>query len=285
MPVERLAMVSFRDLRIRTKLTVGFGAVIVVLATIATIGALATMSVRDSAETALDRDARLNAIALELQVHVTNAQNAAAAFRFDATRGRARATADGAERTVAGEINAARALVAEARPLTRTQAAELDLIAAKLDEFEAQFKQVQESIRQRESVGADGVALFADVGFESVSGAVAAAAGRLGAAGKAATSAARSDISDTSVAAVRTVAVVSAIGVLMAALLVIVLSRTITGPLGNLADVSNRMSLGELDVHIGVHSKDEVGQLADSLRRMQASLRAAIERLRARRAA
>lgn len=45
------------------------------------------------------------------------------------------------------------------------------------------------------------------------------------------------------------------------------------------------MKLGELDVEIPVEGRDEVGQLAESLHRMQASLRAAIERLRARRAA
>ncbi len=45
------------------------------------------------------------------------------------------------------------------------------------------------------------------------------------------------------------------------------------------------MSLGELDVDIDVEGRSEVGQLAESLRRMQASLRSAIDRLRQRRAA
>ena len=71
----------------------------------------------------------------------------------------------------------------------------------------------------------------------------------------------------------------------LAIVLVVVLAATITRPMSHLVDVADRMSLGELDVEIDVEGKNEIGQLAESLRRMQASLRSAIERLRARRAA
>lgn len=72
-------------------------------------------------------------------------------------------------------------------------------------------------------------------------------------------------------------------GVIAALLLAIVVSRSITLPIGHLAQVADRMSLGELDVEIDVEGNNEVGQLAESLRRMQTSLRSAIERLRQRR--
>ncbi len=74
-------------------------------------------------------------------------------------------------------------------------------------------------------------------------------------------------------------------GLLVASVLVIFLGRSITRPVKRLVDVADRMSLGELDVEIDVTGKNEIGQLAESLRRMQASLRSAIERLRMRRAA
>lgn len=74
-------------------------------------------------------------------------------------------------------------------------------------------------------------------------------------------------------------------GVLLALGLSLFIAVTITRPLNHLADVADRMSLGELDVEIDVESKNEIGQLAESLRRMQASLRSAIERLRQRRTA
>lgn len=64
----------------------------------------------------------------------------------------------------------------------------------------------------------------------------------------------------------------------------ILLSRTITRPLTQLTQVADRISLGELDAKVEVRSKDEIGELAESIGRMQASLQAAIERLRIRRA-
>lgn len=68
-------------------------------------------------------------------------------------------------------------------------------------------------------------------------------------------------------------------------LLVLVIAASITRPLSHLVEVADRISLGELDAEIDVSGTNEVGQLAESLRRMQTSLRSAIERLRTRRAA
>lgn len=75
------------------------------------------------------------------------------------------------------------------------------------------------------------------------------------------------------------------IGVILALGLAAFIAATITRPMKHLAEVADRMSLGELDVDIDVEGDNEIGQLAESLRRMQASLRSAIERLRQRRAA
>ncbi len=74
-------------------------------------------------------------------------------------------------------------------------------------------------------------------------------------------------------------------GIILALALAVFISATITRPMRHLAEVADRMSLGELDVDIDVEGTNEIGQLAESLRRMQASLRSAIERLRQRRAA
>ena len=77
----------------------------------------------------------------------------------------------------------------------------------------------------------------------------------------------------------------AAIGIIIAIGLAIFISATITRPMTHLAEVADRMSLGELDVEIDIEGDNEIGQLAESLRRMQSSLRSAIERLRQRRAA
>ena len=61
------------------------------------------------------------------------------------------------------------------------------------------------------------------------------------------------------------------------------MARGITEPILKLTQAADRISLGELDTKIDVDRKDEVGELAEAVSRMQASLQAAIERLRARR--
>lgn len=63
------------------------------------------------------------------------------------------------------------------------------------------------------------------------------------------------------------------------------IAASITRPIERLAYIADQMSLGQLEIEIDVESSNEVGQLAESLRRMQASLKGAIERLRNRKAA
>ncbi|MBI5305795.1 MAG: HAMP domain-containing protein [Chloroflexi bacterium] len=77
---------------------------------------------------------------------------------------------------------------------------------------------------------------------------------------------------------------ISGIALIVAIIVALALSRAITVPLTRLSSVADRISLGELDAKIEVTSHDEIGELAEALARMQASLQAAIERLRARRA-
>ncbi len=62
------------------------------------------------------------------------------------------------------------------------------------------------------------------------------------------------------------------------------ISRALARPIIQLTEIADRISLGELDAEIDIQRKDEIGALADAVGRMQASLQAAIERLRARRA-
>ncbi|MFN0146840.1 MAG: HAMP domain-containing protein [Dehalococcoidia bacterium] len=71
----------------------------------------------------------------------------------------------------------------------------------------------------------------------------------------------------------------------VATFLAVMIARSITGPIERLVVAADRMSLGELDLTIPAGGAREVRRLAESLARMQLSLRSAIERLRARRAA
>jgi methyl-accepting chemotaxis protein len=71
-----------------------------------------------------------------------------------------------------------------------------------------------------------------------------------------------------------------AVAALLAVLAGIIFARGIVKPILKLSDAADRLSLGELDVVIDVSSKDEIGQLAKSITRMQDSLRIALEWLR-----
>jgi HAMP domain-containing protein len=67
--------------------------------------------------------------------------------------------------------------------------------------------------------------------------------------------------------------------VVIGAVVSIVLARGIIRPILTLTRVADRISMGDLDTPIGVDTRDEIGDLARSLGRMRASLKAAMARL------
>ena len=66
-------------------------------------------------------------------------------------------------------------------------------------------------------------------------------------------------------------------------LIVSIYGTKLTGRIKSLTDVADRISVGELDAEIKIKSKDELGDLAEAISRMQDSIRLSIERLRRRR--
>jgi HAMP domain-containing protein len=58
--------------------------------------------------------------------------------------------------------------------------------------------------------------------------------------------------------------------------------QRLTKRIKSLTETAYRISLGELKVDVGIKSKDEIGDLADAIYRMQDSIRLSIERLRRR---
>jgi HAMP domain-containing protein len=62
-------------------------------------------------------------------------------------------------------------------------------------------------------------------------------------------------------------------------ILSLIISRQIVRPILRLKDLADNMSRGDLDTAVGPQSRDEIGELALSLERMRASLKAAMIRL------
>ncbi len=66
-------------------------------------------------------------------------------------------------------------------------------------------------------------------------------------------------------------------------LCIIIYGYRLTSSIQYLTEAADRISVGDLEAEIEVKSKDEIGNLADAISRMQDSLRFSIERLRRRR--
>jgi len=62
-------------------------------------------------------------------------------------------------------------------------------------------------------------------------------------------------------------------------------ARSVIHPIRQLSEIADKISMGELDTPIKINEKGEVGALAESIERMQTSVKAAIERLRKRKEA
>ncbi|MBI5875144.1 MAG: nitrate- and nitrite sensing domain-containing protein [Deltaproteobacteria bacterium] len=67
--------------------------------------------------------------------------------------------------------------------------------------------------------------------------------------------------------------VITAVAVILSVLLAYIVIRSITQPLNNMAETSQKIAAGELDVAVNVNSKDEVGILANAFREMIAYLK------------
>jgi predicted Zn finger-like uncharacterized protein len=69
---------------------------------------------------------------------------------------------------------------------------------------------------------------------------------------------------------------------LLVGLIVSIFGNRLAGRIKSLTEVADRISVGELDAVIDINSKDEIGDLAEAITRMQDSVRLSIERLRRR---
>jgi HAMP domain-containing protein len=75
------------------------------------------------------------------------------------------------------------------------------------------------------------------------------------------------------------IVLVTALGLAVAAVLAVLIAGSVIKPIIELSTAADAMSRGQLDVPIAVRSDDEIGELARSIERMRASLKAAITRL------
>ena len=70
---------------------------------------------------------------------------------------------------------------------------------------------------------------------------------------------------------------------LLIGIIVFVYVHRLTGKIKSLTEVAERISAGELEMEIETRSRDEIGELAEAIARMQDNIRLSIERLQRRR--
>ena len=70
---------------------------------------------------------------------------------------------------------------------------------------------------------------------------------------------------------------------LLVGIIVSIYGHRLTSKLKSLTDVAERISIGDLGIEVETRSRDEIGELAEAITRMQDSIRLSIERLRRRR--
>jgi len=66
-------------------------------------------------------------------------------------------------------------------------------------------------------------------------------------------------------------------------IIVFICVHRLTGKIKLLTEIAERISLGELEMEVETKSRDEIGELAEAIARMQDNIRLSIERLQRRR--
>jgi HAMP domain-containing protein len=252
---------------IRNKLVAGFSGVLVLMAAVAAIGGYAVFSLRRDANDATRVGARLNSLALEIQVHDLEATRRVKSYL-------AEAAVPGADKKrqmyldeATFEINEIQSLAAKAMEIAPTP------------QTRAKFTHITEASTQfGKSLGTAVAATKAGPESENAKAATAAyedAADDLHdsaedgeVVGHDASQTSLEAIDRTSSRSVALVTGISILGLILGITVSYMLARAILIPVDHLKQVAENVSLGNLDMAVRRYSDDEIGDLADSFSRM-----------------
>ena len=252
---------------IRNKLTAGFAGVLVLMAAVAGIGGYAVFSLRRSAYDATRVGARLNAVALEIQVHNLEAQRRVKNYLIQAKIPGAQKKRDMYLEEAEFEIHEIQSLAGKAisiapTPGMRTQ---FEKIADAVSQYEQALGRTVEANKAK----ADSAeALEATEAYEDIAEGLHESAEDGEMAGKDASQASLEAIDRTSRRSVTLVIGISCLGLVLGMVVSYKLARAILVPVEHLKGVAENVSLGNLDISVHRYSEDEIGDLADSFSRM-----------------
>ena len=252
---------------IRNKLIAGFSGVLVLMAAVATIGGYAVFTLRSDANDATRVGARLNSLALEIQVHnleaVRKVKNYLAQTGPTGTEKKRQMYLEEAK----FEINEIQSLAAKAVALAPTEQARNKF--SKITESSKQFDQSLAKVVETNTAGAESdAAKSALSAYEDAAEDLHESAEDGEVIGHDASQKSLEAIDHTSSQSVSLVVGISILGLALGLLVSYKLSRAILVPVDHLKEVAENVSLGNLDIAVRRYSEDEIGDLADSFSRM-----------------
>ncbi len=252
---------------IRNKLVAGFSGVLLLMGAVAGIGGYAVFSLRHDANQATRVGARLNSLALEIQVHDLEAsrkfKNYLAEIGPAGTDKKRQMYLE--ESTF--EINEIQSLAARAMEIAPTPQTRAKF--TKISEASTQFGQVLGKVVEAARAGADSdSAKAATSAYEDAAEDLHDAAEDGEVVGHDASQTSLEAIDRTSSRSVALVIGISVFGLLLGFTVSYKLSRAILVPVDHLKEVAENVSLGNLDITVNRYSEDEIGDLADSFSRM-----------------
>jgi methyl-accepting chemotaxis protein len=257
---------------IRNKLVWGLCGVLLLLACVAAIGIYAVLSLRHSAQDATRIGGRLDAIALEIQIHNLEAQRRVKSYLLEVKAlGPEQAREqylDEADFEIASIGSLAAKAVAIAPTAEKREKFQkiVDGTAAYQSALAATVKAADKNPESQETAGSK-------VAYDSAAEQLHDNAEDGEVAGREASETSQEDIDRTSTRSVSLAIGVSLIGMLLGSVMSYKLSCAILIPVEHLKDVAENVSLGNLNIAVKRYSDDEIGDLADSFSRMVTAVR------------
>jgi HAMP domain-containing protein len=249
---------------IRNKLIAGFSGLVVLMAAVAAIGGYAVFSLRRDANDATRVGARLNSLALEIQVHNLEASRRVKSYLAEI----AVAGADKKRQMYLDEanfeINEIQSLATKAMEIAPTPATRAKF--TKISEASTQFAEaLGKAVEATKAGPTSDNAKAATAAYEDAADDLHDAAEDGEVVGHDASQTSLEAIDRTSSHSVTLVIAISIFGLLLGITVSYTLCRAILIPVDHLKDVAENVSLGNLDIVVRRYSEDE---LADSFSRM-----------------
>jgi methyl-accepting chemotaxis protein len=252
---------------IRNKLVGGFSGVLALMAAVAAIGGYAVFSLRHDANQATRVGARLNSLALEIQIHDLEASRRVKNYlALTGTAGGDKKRRMYLEESTF-EINEIQSLAAKAMEIAPTPATRAKF--TKITEASRQFGLALDKVVEATKAGTETEeAKAATSAYEDAADDLHESAEDGEVVGHDASQTSLEAIDRTSSRSVALVVGISILGLVLGITVSYKLSRAILIPVDHLKEVAENVSLGNLDITVHRYSEDEIGDLADSFSRM-----------------